>query len=149
MTFANLEYDNSKYQAELKLTDTGLIALDGDFTVPVMISLFTWRRDDNVDVAKTGNRYGWWADALQPSTSDRIGSRLWTLRREKNTLETQQKLQRIIAEALEWMTTLGIAQSIDVETERFSNDVIAAKVSITRASGGRWEKVWRIHLNAI
>ncbi len=54
----------------------------------VEISLFTWRRANASDQLEDDERYGWWGDSFPLVANDRIGSRLWLLRRRKLTTET-------------------------------------------------------------
>ncbi|MEE1920313.1 phage GP46 family protein, partial [Pseudomonas asiatica] len=56
----------------------------------VVISLFTWRRAGPDDPVDDEERYGWWGDSFPRVADDRIGSRLWLLRRVKLTDRTQR-----------------------------------------------------------
>ncbi|EPN56356.1 Phage GP46, partial [Pseudomonas syringae pv. actinidiae ICMP 19079] len=47
----------------------------------VVISLFTWRRAEADDPIDDAERFGWWGDTYPTQANDRIGSRLWLLRR--------------------------------------------------------------------
>ncbi len=64
-------------------------------TRAVIISLFTWRRaepDDDTDIPM-----GWWGDTWPTVADDRIGSRLYLLRRSRLTAQTAHKARDHIA----------------------------------------------------
>lgn len=104
-------------------------------TRAVVISLFTWRRaesDDNVD-----NPMGWWGDTWPTVQNDRIGSRLYLLRRSKLTNQTPIKAREYITQALEWMIDDGVAARIDVDSQRTGIDTLSAGVTIFQRDGNR------------
>lgn len=145
----SLRWNNELYQADLAIDGDGLLDSASGFETAVNISLFTWARDDAADVALTGQRYGWWGDSFSEDQGDRIGSLLWTMRRERNSTENRQRVVRICEDALAWMLVDGIASAIEVEVERWALQVIAVKISITRSQGGQWTGIWEAHLNAL
>ncbi|EPC4488918.1 phage GP46 family protein [Serratia liquefaciens] len=104
-------------------------------TRAVVISLFTWRRaesDDNVD-----NPMGWWGDTWPAVQNDRIGSRLYLLRRSKLTNQTPIKAREYITQAIEWMIDDGVAARIDVDSQRTGIDTLSAGVTIFQRDGNR------------
>lgn len=118
---------NGKPQAVTALLDK--------LTRAVVISLFTWRRaesDDDVD-----NPMGWWGDTWPTVQNDRIGSRLYLLRRSKLTNQTPIKAREYITQALQWMTDDGVASRIDVVAQRTGIDVLSAGVTIFQRDGNR------------
>jgi len=85
------------------LTDNGLLTA-------VVVSLFTNRQAEPGDELPAGetDRQGWWADATLPrltGASDKIGSRLWLLRREKQLPEVVARAREYATEALQWLLT--------------------------------------------
>jgi phage gp46-like protein len=92
---------------------------DGDFEsdegleTAVAIALFSDRRvtDEELPLGQESKR-GWWGDMYSEVDRDQIGSKLWTLAREKRTLETLRKTEDYAKEALKWMLEDGIAASI-------------------------------------
>jgi len=97
-------------------------------TRAVVISLFTWRRketDDDYDEPT-----GWWGDTYPTVQNDRIGSRLYLMRRRKLTSKTPLDAKTYIEQALAWMKEDGVAARIDVRTERSGNDKIFADIKI-------------------
>jgi phage gp46-like protein len=104
-------------------------------TRAVVISLFTWRRaesDDDVD-----NPMGWWGDTWPTVQNDRIGSRLYLLRRSKLTNQTPIKAREYITQALQWMIDDGVAARIDVDSQRTGIDTLSAGVAIFQRDGNR------------
>ena len=69
----------------------------------VVISLFTWRRANPDDDLPGDLRMGWWGDSFPTVADDRIGSRLWLLRRVKLTRQTQMDAEFYAREALQWL----------------------------------------------
>lgn len=55
-------------------------------TRAVVISLFTWRRAERDD--RTPQPYGWWGDTWPAVQNDRIGSRLYLLKRRRMPANT-------------------------------------------------------------
>lgn len=83
-----------------------------------VISLFTWRRAHPDDPVDDEERYGWWGDTFPSVSDDRIGSRLWQLRRVKLTARTQQDAEFYAREALQWLIDDGHVLSVDILIER-------------------------------
>ncbi|WEJ23012.1 phage GP46 family protein [Pseudomonas sp. SD17-1] len=97
--------------------------IEGDETATAwqraaVISLLTWRRagaDDRLDDAE---RFGWWGDSFPSQADDRIGSRLWQLRRRKLTDATLQEAEAFAREALAWMLDDGRVTAVTVTVAR-------------------------------
>lgn len=97
----------------------------------VVISLFTWRRAENSDPIDDDERYGYWGDAYPDQPRDRIGSRLWLLRRRSLASETVQDAERYAREALAWMVEDEIVQRVDVRLERATATRLDLYVTLT------------------
>ena len=118
----------------------------------VVISLFTWRRanpDDKVD----DTRMGFWGDSVEPPVAnDKIGSRLWLLRREKLVNSTFNRAREYAQEALQWMIDQSIATRIDVVAERHGVNGLAMQCTVYRSTGAvvdiRFDKTWE-YLNVV
>ena len=102
-------------------------------TRAVIISLFSWRRAERDD--QTAEAYGWWGDTWPTVDNDRIGSRLYLLRRRKLTNKTPQDARDYIKQALTWMTDDGVAARIDINVERTGIDTLSAVVVIYQRDG--------------
>ncbi len=140
------------------LTGPDLTA-DAGLQTAVIISLFTDRRAEDDDVLPddatgpfglshkgSGDRRGWWADWYQegvsvpdgtsPSTpTDRIGSRLWLLRREKQVQDVLDRAVEYGEEALQWLVDDAVAASVTVTSEILQSNTLALGVQIQKPDG--------------
>lgn len=98
-------------------------------TRAVVISLFTWRRAEPDDDTETP--MGWWGDTWPTVANDRIGSRLYLLRRSRLTAQTAQKARDYIAQALQWMREDGIVDRMDIAVTRSGLDTLTATLTLT------------------
>jgi len=80
----------------------------------VEISLFTWRRAEPDDKLDDDQRMGWWGDSFPAVAGDRIGSRLWLLRRKTVVPEVLRAAEAYAREALQWMIDDELVRTIDV-----------------------------------
>lgn len=105
---------------DLARAEAGELLIENTLQSAVIISLLTDRRaetDDRLPVeVRTENpipadRRGWVGDAFG---GHRIGSRLWLLKREKQTTETLRRAVFYVEEALQWLKDDGLVVSIDV-----------------------------------
>ena len=88
---------------------------DAGLGTSALISLFTDRRAGGDDGLPPAERRGWVGDVLAEVPGDRYGSRLWLLKREKQTEETRIRAEEYAREALEWMVDDGLVSAIEVE----------------------------------
>lgn len=102
-------------------------------TRAVLISLFSWRRAESDD--HTPDPYGWWGDTWPTVQNDRIGSRLYLLKRRKLTNKTPQDAREYMQQALAWMTEDGVAARVYVTAERTGIDTLAAGITIYQRDG--------------
>lgn len=107
----------------------------------VVISLFTWRRAASDDPVDDEERFGWWGDSYPSVADDRIGSRLWLLRRVKLTAGTQRDAAFYANEALQWLLDDGQVLEVDVLTERVDSSRLNLRVMLTIPGGTR------LHIN--
>jgi len=108
--------------------DTGLLT-------PVLLSLFTDGRAKADDPLPHGaaDRRGWVGDALDDE-GDRYGSRLWLLRREKETEETRRRAVEYATEALQWLIRKGMAAHVGVDAAWVARGLLRITVKITRGA---------------
>jgi len=95
----------------------------------VLISLFTDRRADADDGLAPADRRGWVGDALSDVEGDRIGSRLWLLKREKETEDTRQRAEEYAVEALAWMIDDDLVSAVEVEAAWVAPSVLGLRVT--------------------
>ena len=111
-----------------------------------LISLFSWRKSNDDDGVNIPNRQGWWGDTFASETNDRIGSRLWLLRREKLTDDVVARAREYAEESLQWMIDDALASAINVSTDR-ENNRLNMSVEIVRpgdaqSTQARFQNLW-------
>jgi phage gp46-like protein len=113
------------------------INLKAALTRAVQISLFTWRRANVDDVLDDDQRFGWWGDSFPSVADDRIGSRLWLLRRVKLTAQTQLDAEFYAREALQWLIDDGHIRAVEIQTERLDDQRLNLRIYLALADGER------------
>lgn len=143
-----LTWNAEEFAGDLVLA-AGDLQRGADLGTAVQLSLFTWRRanaDDPLPDYVT-TRMGWWGDTFLPDSGDKIGSRLWLLRREKLTTKTIMRARDYAVEALAWMVDTGVAQRVDVTPSRRDVDRLDLIITIYRTDGTvvtiRFDGVWQ------
>lgn len=111
--------------------------VETSLTRAVLISLFTWRRAGPGDQVDDGERYGWWGDSFPAVADDRIGSRLWLLRRAKLTTETIAQAELYAREALAWLLQDGHVLDVEILTQRAGPNRLNLGTVLTLPSGRR------------
>lgn len=103
--------------------DTGLVllsAVDQDRqTALTIMSVFSERLASAADElpAGTSDRRGYWGDYLLPRIQgvvDRLGSKMWTLSREKILQEVVARAEGFVVESLDWKLVTGEVITVDV-----------------------------------
>lgn len=105
----------------------------------VTISLYTWRRAETDDPVDDDERFGWWGDSYPSITDDRIGSRLWLLRRVKLTPQTQRDAEAYAHEALQWLLDDGHVIDIAIASEKVDINRLNLVPTLTITGGTRLE----------
>lgn len=105
----------------------------------VIISLYTWRRAETDDPVDDDELYGWWGDSYPTIADDRIGSRLWLLRRVKLTDATQRDAEFYADEALRWLIDDGQVLDIAISSNRADTNRLNLSVVLTIPDGSRLE----------
>lgn len=103
-----------------------------------VISLLTWRRADADDVVDDVDLQGWWGDSFPNLVNDRIGSRLWLLRRRSLTAQTERDAVTYARESLKWMLDDGRVIDVAITAER-GNDRLTLRVVLTFRDGATLE----------
>jgi phage gp46-like protein len=112
---------------------------ESTLTRAVLISLFTWRRALTDDPVDDEELFGWWGDSYPDIADDRIGSRLWLLRRVKLTDATQRDAEFYANEALRWLLDDGHAITIEITSEKADISRLNLTVNLTVPGGDRIE----------
>lgn len=118
----------------------------------VVISLFTWARASDSDPVDDGELHGYWGDSFPDTAGDRIGSKLWLLRRRTLTDATVRDALSYARDALVWMTADEVVDRVDVLAERKGADRINMRVVLS-ADGVdyavNFDDLWRVINNAV
>ncbi|KPZ26772.1 MULTISPECIES: phage GP46 family protein [Pseudomonas syringae group] len=101
----------------------------------VVISLFTWRRAEADDPIDDAERFGWWGDTYPTQANDRIGSRLWLLRRVRLTAQTRRDAEFYAREALTWLIDDGQVSNINIITEQVQSNRLNLGVELVVSDG--------------
>lgn len=118
--------------------DAPYLQTGDELQTAVIISLFTDRRaNDDDPLSVDESRRGWWADSYTVNRSDKIGSRLWLLRRAKMVSDTLVKAREYCIEATRWFIEDNIASSVDVPLPQFvaGTNFMAIQVTLTMPTG--------------
>ncbi len=114
-----LVWDPVEGASDFAVEDNDL-ATDDSFETSIYLSLFCDAAalpGDVIPVELGSRRGGWWADQLSPIPGDRFGSRLWLLRRQKESQIILTRGREYAAESLEWMITDRVAEQVVVTTD--------------------------------
>jgi phage gp46-like protein len=118
----------------------------------VTISLFTWRRAGPDDVLDDADRQGWWGDSVPSAAGDKIGSRLWLLRRRTLVADTLKDAKAFAEEALAWLVDDQVVTAVTVTAERQSVDRMNLRVELVEQNGETlqlaFEDAWSL-INAV
>jgi phage gp46-like protein len=130
MTFSDIKIDFGIY-GDIVIED-GDIALDPTLKTAVIISLFSDARLPE-SIPFTADRRGYWGDVMTDDGSE-TGSLLWTQERTRLNQKTIEDRKNFCNEALQWLVTDRIADSIEVTAERsaVNQDAIITKIAILK-----------------
>lgn len=124
-------------QADIIL-DGETVLMEGGLVSAVLVSMFSDARAPEDSGLAGADPRGWWPD----DATDRHGSLLWLLTREKITPETLSKAKTWTEDALSWLVQDGIAERVGVEVERLGLDRVGIGVSLLRGKQVRWQHLW-------
>lgn len=150
-----LAWDNTVGAARIQKTAEGALAEDEGLETRVLLSLFTDLEATDEEIAAAGlvEQRGWWAEAgtLRDPNRPRLGSKLWLLRREKTRVLTLRRAEQYALEALAWLKSAGIAESIEVLATSPLTGWLYLEVTITKPGqvNTKWKKVWEVQSNAV
>ena len=125
--------DEDVYDLHIK---DGDLESDEGLETAVSISLFTERRVSDEELPQGAlSKKGWWGDMFPAIDQDKIGSRLWTLEREKVIPETARRAEDYVREALNWLLEDGVADSILATATYDTLKRLQISVTIVRPTG--------------
>ncbi|MEX3635946.1 phage GP46 family protein [Paraburkholderia sp. BR14320] len=121
-----------------------VLATGNDLQTAIVISIFSDRLAEPGDVIPDGSNdpRGWWADS-----DVRIGSRIWLLRRAKQTHQTLQRAFEYLCEALQWMLDDGVVGQFVINVQWVRASVLGAEIAAIKQDGttlatGRYAWTW-------
>lgn len=113
--------------ADIELTDS----LENSVAISLMLDTKAEQR--NSEFAHVEHTHGgWWADSID---GYEIGSRLWTLCKNKNSEQTKETARKLCVDALQWMIDDGVAKDVTAEIIGVSKERIDVAITITRPDG--------------
>lgn len=103
----------------------------------VLQSILNHAESTKNDRARMNNheRGGVWFEQYITS----VGSRDWTLQREKNTEQTAIRAKRFYEEALQWLVDGEYIAALKVDVQRLSDTTLARSVTLTLNDGSQFE----------
>lgn len=122
--------------------ENGDLARDEGLRTAVLLSLFLDRRAEPEDVAEGEDPRGSWMDQYLDDPADRLGSRLWLLKRAKESPDTLARARHYAEEALAWLVRDGAARRIETEAEWLRAGFLGLRVVVLRADGSRFEEAF-------
>ncbi len=134
-------------QQSSRMISAGL-AIEYGLQTAVIMSLFTdrWAEPGDLIPDGSGDRRGFWGDAIADVEGDQIGSRLWLLDREKQTPQTLNRAREYAEEALQWMIEDGVAESVNVAAEWVRTGMLSLSIEIVRPDSNsesyRFDNIW-------
>ena len=130
------------FDVEIK---NGDVVRDDGLETAVTISLFTDRRVTEEEKPYLANsKRGYWGDLFSEIDGDKMGSRLWTLEREKRTTEVLRRAEDYAREALQWLIDDGVVLSISANASYDNNKFINIDIKIIKPLGNesRYKILW-------
>jgi phage gp46-like protein len=133
--------------ADLALDADGLgLATDAGLTTAVVLSLFTDARAADGDELPAGetDRRGWWGDLAPLAPGYQLGSRLWLLKREKQTDAVLRRAELYAEAALAWLIEAGAARAVQVTATAPRQGLLWLAIRIERPDGAAqtWQYAW-------
>lgn len=114
----------------------------------VEISLFTWRRAATDDEIEGEQRMGWWGDTFPAVAGDRIGSRLWLLRRKTIVPEVLRQAETYVRESLQWMIDDELVRTVEVQVTTPDRTRVNVIVTLTDDGGPlppfNFDDIWQV-----
>lgn len=127
------------------LIESGDFVSDSGIETAVLISLFSDKRVNESELPPgTTEKRGWWGDMFPDVINDKIGSKLWTLEREKITQQTLAAVETYAVEALDWMIEDGVATRIEAtaSTDEFNHVILSLSIYRPESEVNRFNLTW-------
>lgn len=121
--------------------ENGDLAADNGLATGVLISLFSDARAPSESILPPGEKSlrGWWGDL---DTTEKTGSLLWLINREKTISEVAERAREYCEECLRWVLDEQIAERITVETTLIKPQSLQIKILIERGTAKKYSYLW-------
>lgn len=131
MPDTTLTWNNAVGYADWVLSGS-VLETGNDLASAIIISIFSDRMAQPGDIIPDGSNdpRGWWADG-----DVLIGSRMWLLKRAKQTLKTLQDAYDYLAEALQWLIDDAVVARFDIQTQWVRTGVLGASITAWSPTG--------------
>lgn len=149
MSDIRLVYNQEVGTADIVFNGSSL-EIDDGLETSAIVSIFTDRRayaDDPLP-EESGDRRGWWGDAVPRTESDRIGSRMWLLHREKQTEHVRYRAEEYAREACGWIIEDGIADASSATAEWLAMGMLGISITVQRPAQPDVESRYALLWNA-
>ena len=115
--------------------ENGDLVGDGSLETAINISLFTDARVSPSELPDgVQSRRGFWGDMYAEVDGDEIGSKLWTLSRQKQTEEARLNFEDYTRAALRWMIEDKVAEALDVEGSYTDDGALVLAIDILKGT---------------
>lgn len=113
--------------------EKGDLAADEGLRTAILLSLFCDARATRAELPPgEEKRRGWWGDSVADTDGDQVGSKLWLLAREKQTVETLERAREYAEESLAWLLEDAVAESVGVSTSYPARGILRLDIEVTR-----------------
>lgn len=99
---------------DISFDENGDFVLDQSYETAIRMSLWVDSRADESEVKQQDLRRGWWGNLELFDVPHEIGSKLWLLQQERNTIRTRNRAQDYVKQCLQWLIDDEHAKNIDV-----------------------------------
>ncbi len=134
----------------LRASGTGRILSDEGLETLVTTLLFSDApaKEGDLPPGHQGPAGGWWGDAWRETGDPPLGSRLWLLRRAKESTQTRLKAEEFAQEALGLLVRKGIAKSVSAAASFPRRGWLKLDIEILRPGNPRpWTRLWEVALD--
>ena len=128
------------FGADIDLS-SGDLAVDEGLATAVLISIFTDARAPDASLLPSGETSlrGYWGDFDEDQST---GSLMWLIQREKTTSEVARRAFEYCTEALEWVKSYDIAETVTVDSRIVGSFGLQIKIKISRGNAKGYSYLW-------
>jgi phage gp46-like protein len=100
---------------DFSFDDNGDFVLDRSYETSIRMSVFLDARADESEIKQSSLRRGWFGNRELYNILHEIGSKLWLLSQQRNTVRVRNDAKGYMKDCLQWLIGDGHATKIDVE----------------------------------